>query len=72
MSLTLPPGFESLAGFGEWALSTERERFGLPPVSEQLGLRTPEPSLEDGCMSCSIETACPGGHDALAVRSASD
>ena len=27
MSLTLPPGFESLAGFGEWALSTERERF---------------------------------------------
>jgi DMSO reductase family type II enzyme chaperone len=48
-------------------LAQERQRFGLPHVSEHLGLRTPEPSLEAGCMSCSIETACPGGRDALGV-----
>ena len=50
----------------------ERRRFGLPEVSERLGLRTPEPSFEAGCMSCSVETACPGGQDAVALRSASD
>jgi len=53
-------------------LATERQRFDLPDVSERLGLRTPEPSLEEGCMSCAVETACPGGQDALALRSTAD
>ena len=53
-------------------LNSETKRFDLPPTSEQLGLRAPDPSLEEGCTSCSAETSCPGGADALAVRSESD
>jgi DMSO reductase family type II enzyme chaperone len=53
--------------YGVWAqlalafLASERQRFELPDVSERLGLRRPEPSLEQGCQSCEAETAVPGG-----------
>ena len=62
--------YAALAGVVLAFLAAERKYFDLPAVSERLGLRTPEPSMEEGCQSCSMETACPGGPDALAVRSA--
>jgi len=63
------------AGWAQLALrllAIERQRFTLPEVSDRLGLRTPEPSMEAGCMSCAVETACPGAKDALELRSATD
>lgn len=61
------------AFYGAWAglalafLAEERNRFGLPPAPESMGLRRPEPGLEAGCTSCCAENSCPGGRNALAV-----
>ncbi len=64
-----------LAAWGQVGLrllASERQRFHLPEVSERLGLRRTDQSLEAGCQSCSVETACPGGTDAVALRPAAD
>jgi putative dimethyl sulfoxide reductase chaperone len=59
--------------YGAWAscgaefLRAEQVRFGLPAVSEHLGLRTPNDSFESACVSCAPETACPGGSNAMEV-----
>jgi TorA maturation chaperone TorD len=63
-----PPVYGAWAHLGLLFIQQEHQRCDLPQPAERLGLRTPEASMETGCMSCSAETACPGGGtDAVAV-----